>query len=110
MPLFFTAWKPVTPEVRVELARRSQSRTSESEDFAEVRERLAKIEERNGVVHLAELMKEQNEENAEATESESEADSGGTEATEAAAQDDDQPSPQQLEALQILADLVILNT
>ena len=104
------AWKPVTPEVRVELARRSQSRTSESEDFAEVRERLAKIEERNGVVHLAELMKEQDEENNEATESESEADSDGTETTEAAAQDDDQPSPQQLEALQILADLVILNT
>ena len=109
------AWQPVTDDLLVELARRSQSRISENEDFAEVRERLAKVEERNGVVHLAELMEEQSEENEqEKKDSKDEAEESETAAAPSSnkedAEDEDQPTPQQLEALLILADLVILTT
>ena len=110
------AWQPVTDDLLVELARRSQSRISDNEDFAEVRERLAKVEERNGVVHLAELMEEQNEENEQEKkeeapgEDEEAAKEAESSAAEQGAEEEDEPTPQQLEALLILADLVILTT
>jgi hypothetical protein len=96
------------------LARRSQSRISDNEDFAEVRERLAKVEERNGVVHLAELMEEQSEEN-EQDKKTSKDEAGESSSAESAkaetnAEEEDKPTPQQLEALLILADLVMLTS
>jgi carboxyl-terminal processing protease len=100
-------WQPVTAAVLAELTRRSQTRIGDSEEFAEVRERIAKAEERAGVVHLSELMKEQDEENAR------EEDEDAPDSADAAADEDDEedePSPQQLEALHILADLVGLTT
>ena len=55
-------WTPITPELVTELSRRSQERLVANEEMIEIRERIVKIEERNGVVHLAELMAEQKEE------------------------------------------------
>jgi len=145
-------WPALTPELLSELALRSKARIAVSEDFAEIEERIAKTQERNGVVHLADLLKEREEENAKkdaekaAEEREGEKAEGaseagiegatgeaaaesGTEATEtqeatgaakpaaeaaaeaAHAADDsesEEPSPQQAEALHILADLVEL--
>ena len=100
-------WRAVTDDVVAELARRSQSRVTESEEFSEVRERIAKAEERNGVVHLEELMKEKEEENAKSDEDGSE---GETDSHASTDDDDEKPSVQQLEALRILADLVALQT
>ena len=106
-----TRWRPVTPDVLAELTRRSHSRVSESTEFAEVRERIAKAQERNGVVHLSELMKEQDEENAKNAEKDDDGNSGESDAeTNASEDEDEKPSPQQLEALHILADLVGLTT
>ena len=137
------SWKPITPALVQELALRSQKRVEINEELIKVRERIAKTEARNGVVHLAELMKEQEEEAAEKkaeSDSEEAADAaaeakpgqedsaaqGETEATSAAAgpetpgdeladaaidiEDEDEPSPQQLEAVQILADLIQLTS
>ena len=69
------SWKPITPALIQELALRSQKRVEINEDLIKVRERIAKSDARNGVVHLAELMKEKEEEAAEeeAAEAEKEA-------------------------------------
>ena len=146
------SWKPITPALVQELALRSQIRVDNNEDLIKVRERIAKADARNGVVHLAELMKEKEEEAPEkeaAAESEkseevpsasldsleekadavlpsTESKAGdesdpATEASPEAGEDpeavataevdeEDQPSPQQLEAVQILADLIQLTS
>jgi carboxyl-terminal processing protease len=131
------AWQPITPALIQELALRSNKRVETNEDLIKIRERIAKTDERNGVVHLAELMKEQEEEeaaekenkdgepaaeeseNAEAAASSSgdktndlaAADTQGSESEDSAdASDEDPPSPQQLEAVQILADLIQLTS
>ena len=72
------------------------------------------MEERNGVVHLAELMEEQNEEN-EQDKKQSKDEAGESSSAESAkaetnAEEEDKPTPQQLEALLILADLVLLTS
>jgi carboxyl-terminal processing protease len=59
------SWKPITPALVQELALRSKKRVEVNEDLIKVRERIAKSDARNGVVHLAELMKEKEEEAAE---------------------------------------------
>lgn len=102
------SWRAVDPAIVAELGRRSQTRISLNEEFTKVRERIAKAEERNGVVHLVELMKEQKELDAEISATDSGEPLDTDDAT--AASDDEKPSAQQLEALQILADLVSLTT
>ncbi len=59
------SWKLITPALVQELALRSKKRVDVNEDLIKVRERIAKSDARNGVVHLAELMKEKEEEAAE---------------------------------------------
>ena len=137
-------WKPITPALVEELALRSQKRVEINEDLIKVRERIAKTDERNGVVHLAELMKEKEEEEAADKQEQAEGEPDATEesseaaaSTDAAAEstdlasadtetpasgdetdldstsdedDEDTPSPQQLEAVQILADLIQLTS
>ena len=97
-----STWRPVTGEVLGELARRSQLRVDANEEFTKIRERLAKIEEQNGVVHLADLMKEEAEDGARL------GPDGAPDAPDEA--DAEEPTPQQLEALRVLADLVQLTT
>jgi carboxyl-terminal processing protease len=83
------SWKPITPALIQELALRSKKRVEVNEDLIKVRERIAKSDARNGVVHLAELMKEKEEEAAEKeAEEEAEAtnESGGDETPIASAE------------------------
>ena len=148
-----TPWAPLSEGLMSELRGRSATRVAENEDFKKISERLAKLAEEDDVVHLAELLKEREEAEAE---SDDEADagpdskdgskgadsdqktdqsSGGSDAgsdapkdqeskkleesatpsdksdaasPEGDAEKEDEPTPQELEALRILADLVEL--
>ncbi|MFP6640693.1 MAG: S41 family peptidase, partial [Myxococcota bacterium] len=112
------AWEPITAELIAELAQRSQKRLAENEDMIEIRERIIKIEQRNGVVHLAELMAEQkeNKEKAEQKKEEEEAAQDVTNGEESPAgvskdkndADETEFSVQQEEAVQVLTDLIQL--
>jgi carboxyl-terminal processing protease len=103
-----------------ELAKRSRERVDESEEFAEVRRKIAEVREKNGVVRLADMLKEREE--AE-TLAESDGDDAGhvqgaTEGPSAAAEHPndfaagetpEELTPQVEEALNVLKDLVALN-
>jgi carboxyl-terminal processing protease len=52
-------WRPVTPESVAKLAELSRKRIEESEEFAEILEQIAETEQRNGVLHLADIHKPQ---------------------------------------------------
>jgi carboxyl-terminal processing protease len=56
------SWTPVDPQIISELARRSTERIGESEEFAEILRKLKETEERNGVLRLAEILKEDEDE------------------------------------------------
>lgn len=90
----FTPWQPVTGALVSELQQRAKKRIDGSEKFGEIREKVAKAKAQNGRVELAEVMKAK-----EKGEAEDENDERGP---------NRKPSPQQLEALQILADQVEL--
>lgn len=127
------AWQPITPALIQELALRSNKRVEINEDLIKIRERVAKTDERNGVVHLAELIKEQEEKEAAEEEDKGDDDAAkeegnakaspppsgdetdnlataDTQGSEPDESDEDPPSPQQLEAVQILADLIQLTS
>lgn len=120
-----------------ELRVRSAARVAANEDFREISEQLAKLEAEDDVIHLAELIRERKEaetkrDDGSAVESEAsgaegdagragddaapeaEADAPAKTGAEdgadpvAAAEEDEAPSPQRIEALHILADLVDL--
>ncbi|MBW2495768.1 MAG: carboxy terminal-processing peptidase, partial [Deltaproteobacteria bacterium] len=55
------AWRPITPELLGELSRRSEARVTESEEFAEIQEQLAKLAEEEDVLRLADLIEERRE-------------------------------------------------
>ena len=122
---------PVTSDVLSELSRRSAERIDESEVFADVERRVAEARERDGVIHLAELLEENQKQreqkakkDAEAKEATGNGNGDGTSAQPAGgagdasvkppssdtAQNREEPSPQQLEALEILADFVALTS
>ncbi|MEE8582023.1 MAG: S41 family peptidase, partial [Myxococcota bacterium] len=94
-------WRPVTPELVQELAKRSAGRVNADEEFAEIRRQLEKAKKLDGVIRLSEILKEKkNGEgagNASVAPPEADPESDPKEA-----------SPQQREALQILADYVAL--
>jgi carboxyl-terminal processing protease len=96
-------FRPVSNPVVSELARRSQARVSGNEMFREIEEQVAKRKADDGVVRLSELLAEQEQEKAK---------NGGAEKkpTEAAQADDEAPTPHLDEALQVLADLVLLES
>ena len=116
-------WSQLSDEMVLELKRRSASRVEESEEFAKIRERLAKQEMQNDVVYLADLIREreatadevENEEIDEATGEKdapaenAEPETSTSEAAEKPYTDDGpKPTPQREEAMRILADLVEL--
>jgi carboxyl-terminal processing protease len=109
-------WTAITPELVAELGRLSAVRVAENEDLKKVLERVAKNDERNGVVHLQDLIDEKKEEESakNGTEpkpgeaAEGEGDSTETAEVEPAEDDEEAPSPQRLEAVQVLADLIRL--
>jgi carboxyl-terminal processing protease len=96
-------WHAVTPEVVQELARRSHARVEGSQVFAEIQREIADEKSNDGVIHLAELLEEN-----EKAKAERQASGGAGDASVApppkVEEAGDEPSPQQLEALQILAD------
>ena len=102
-------WKPVTEEITESLSSRSKERVAASEEFAEVEEKLAKARANDGLVVLADIIKEQEEaETASAGGVASpDADTASVAVPEAASDEAEKPnSPQLEEALNVLADLV----
>jgi carboxyl-terminal processing protease len=92
-------WNPVQSDLVAVLAKRSRNRVANSEEFEEIREKLAEAEESQGVVRVDELMKRREEE----------ATSAGEAQDPAAEEDEDPPTPQLEEAIRILSDLVALS-
>ncbi|MBW2289261.1 MAG: PDZ domain-containing protein [Deltaproteobacteria bacterium] len=88
-------WQPVSSDVVSKLAQRSHERVGKSEEFAEIREKLKEAEANDGVVRLADILKEQEE-----VEEEEDAAEG---------EEKEKISPQLEEATSILADLVALH-
>jgi len=109
-------WVAVTPEILAELSRRSAARVAEDQELIDVQERIAKAEERNGVVHLEELMKEQAEEEQEeiakngGSETEGAEENPESSSADTASDDSEVLSAQQLEAIRILSDLIQLTS
>jgi hypothetical protein len=127
------AWPELSDDLLHELQRRSQSRIEASEEFAEIKEQLAKQADEDDVIHLAELIREREEAAADASKAE-EAEKAAAATDEAGAGDgasatskDDETkaesdgaayneagdeeqvdTPQREEAIHILADLVEL--
>jgi carboxyl-terminal processing protease len=93
-------WEPVQGDLVALLAERSKSRVASSQEFEEVREKLAEVKESKGVVHLDELMKRREEEAADSHESKD---------TATNADDEEPPEPQLEEAVLILSDFVALS-
>jgi carboxyl-terminal processing protease len=59
------AWQVVTEDVMNELRKRSAERIAENEEFKEINEQLAKFAAEDDVIHLAELIREREEQEAE---------------------------------------------
>ena len=59
-------WRPIDSPVLSELQRRSAIRIARNEEFLEINEKLAKRAQEDDVIHLAEFIKEREEEEAEA--------------------------------------------
>ncbi|MCZ6782947.1 MAG: carboxy terminal-processing peptidase [Proteobacteria bacterium] len=108
-------WTMVTRDVVSELSRRSAQRVEDSEEFADIRRRLAEARERDGVIHLAEILEEKQKEkekvaNAEAEDGAAAGDASVAPPKERRTADEGKPTPQQVEALRILADYVDLTS
>jgi carboxyl-terminal processing protease len=95
-------FRPVNPPLVSELARRSHARVAGNEMFLEIEQQVAKRKADDGVVRLSELLAEQEQEKAK--------NGGEKKPTEAAQADDAGPTPHLDEALQVLADLVLLES
>lgn len=91
-------WDPIDEATVQELVRRSSARVEKHEEFQEIRERIAEREQDDGVIELAEILREREE-------------SSSAEPTpEGEAGDEERTSPHLEEALRILADLVVLES
>jgi carboxyl-terminal processing protease len=89
-------WQPVSDSTLTQLAQISKARVSSDEEFDEVRERLAEVENGHGKVRVDEIMSRRQEA------AEGEEETAGTE-------EKDEPTPQLEEALRVLTDLVSLS-
>ena len=96
-----TRWKPLSTPLVSELARRSQQRVSKNAMFKEIEEQIEKRRQDDGVVRLSELLAEQEQEKVK---------NGGTAPPEVAREEDEGPTPHLDEALNVLADLVLLDS
>jgi carboxyl-terminal processing protease len=81
-------WQSLSDDVMTELQSRSAARVVESEEFTKISEQLAKFAEEDDVIHLAELIRERKEYEAEKSKDEGEENSAD-EAGESA----DEPNP-----------------
>lgn len=110
-------WGRVPGETLAELARRSQSRVGASEAFGEVREKLEEARANGGVVRLSDILKRREEARAEKESEKAKIEgdevvsidpSSNGDGTLVSAPADDELTPQLLEALEVLGDLVEL--
>jgi carboxyl-terminal processing protease len=102
-------WTPVDEKIVAQLVERSKQRVAQNKDFDEVREKLAEMEKREGVIGLAQEMQERAE--AEAKEKKKEAEGERPSACDFANTSHDEHEelgPQVREALRVLADWVVL--
>jgi len=114
-----TRWEPITRPMVAVLAGRSKRRTLENEYFQEIERELADREDDDGVVRLAELIREREEANGRDGSSENgvtgSGEAGSTDADTAGvtvptnSEEDADPSPQIREALEILTDMITLS-
>jgi carboxyl-terminal processing protease len=127
------AWPELSDDLLHELQRRSQARIEASEEFAEIKEQLAKQADEDDVIHLAELIREREEAAADASKAEEAEKAAGAadeagdgDGASATSKDDETKAesdgaayneagdeekvdtPQREEAIHILADLVEL--
>ena len=97
-----------------ELARRSKERVDQSEEFAEVREDIREAIANDGLVRLADILKEREEAklvdatDASATTGVADGESASVHTEAVAPEDDQKLTPQVEEALNVLGDLVSL--
>jgi carboxyl-terminal processing protease len=113
-------WRRITPGTVSVLAERSKRRVASDQEFVELREQIAEAKANNGVVRLAEILKQQEEAKSRsatgaAAEGVARSAAGGVIGAESASlepasggEDADERSPQTEESLFILADLVAL--
>jgi carboxyl-terminal processing protease len=102
-------WSRVPDAALEDLVIRSRNRVEKSEQFAEVRTKIREVQENNGVVKLSDILKEQAQEAAKSAASGVPSGEGASADTGAVAPDDsDEPTPQLEEALNVLADLVVM--
>jgi carboxyl-terminal processing protease len=97
-------WKPVSTPLVSELARRSQERVARNAMFKEIEEQVEKRRQDDGVVRLSELLAEQEQEKVK---------NGGKAPPEVAREEEEEeegPTPHLDEALNVLADLVLLES
>jgi carboxyl-terminal processing protease len=97
-----TRWKPVNPPLVSELARRSQARVAKNALFKEIEEQIEKRSKDDGVVRLSELLAEQEQEKVK--------NGGEAPAQVADREEEEAPTPHLDEALNVLADLVLLDS
>ena len=92
-----------------ELAERSRKRVDKNEQFAEVRQKIAEIRKNDGVVKLADILKEQAADASKGVTTGVPSGEGAAADTGLAApEDSDEPTPQLEEALNVLADLITI--
>jgi len=114
-------WSRVSESTLDELARRSTQRVGGSEEFAEIREKIQEAVENDGLVKLADILKEREDAKAlddgdnagtatgVADGESASADTGAAAAAVAVAEDTEELSPQVEEALNVLGDLISLS-
>lgn len=100
---------PVTPEIISQLAALSARRVAANEDFAEVERKLKQAADRAGVIRLSEILKENEKAELKNAEDEAKADGGDSEKKDEDADEDDKPTIQRTEAIEILRDYVLLS-
>ena len=106
-------WPEVTPELIEELRARSVARQHESEEFQKIREDLAEREGDDGVIEIAEILAEPGAGAEESGAPEGDIASAGAPSEPGAendAEEDEEPTPQRREALNVLGDLVVLQS
>ncbi len=105
-------WRPVSDPLIHELARRSRERVERNEFFQKVEKELAKRNADEGVVRLADLIAEREEEAREPDADGAGVGSVGSDTAGVAVKgaEEEKPSPQVEEALRVLADLVLLES
>jgi len=95
-------WRPISSDMVSRLAKQSEARIEANPEFSEIREKLTEATQADGEVRLAEMLKEREEEQAKDGETVAQSLDG--------ADGPNQFSPQLDEAVNVLADLIDLQT